>query len=345
METPQTAPPQPNPFQQLLGVASGYILSCSLWVAAELDVASHLGSGPKSATELAKLTQTNPDILARVLRCLAMTGIFAEPSPGTFGLTPAAELLRKDAPQSQRDSVIWLSDPFHHRMFGDLLHSVKTGQPAVEHATGKKAFEYFADDEVEGRRFHAAMTSFSASQIAALLEAYDFSSCKSLIDVGGGHGHLVCEVLQQYPQMKGVVFDVGSILGDTRGKIDQRGLNSRCQAVDGDFFQSVPAGFDAYLMKSIIHDWNDEKAGIILKNCRKALEGNANGKLLLVEMVRPAGNEPHFSKVLDIEMLIFPGGRERSEEEFRTLLAENGFRLSRIMPTKSPMCVIEGVAA
>jgi cyclopropane fatty-acyl-phospholipid synthase-like methyltransferase len=345
MATPHNPPPQPNPFQQLLGIASGYILSCSLWVAAELDIASHLGDGPKSATELARLTQTNPDILARVLRCLAMTGIFVETAPATFGLTPAAELLRKDAPQSQRDSVIWLSDPFHHRMFGDLLHSAKTGQPAVEHATGKTAFEYFADDEVEGRRFHAAMTSFSASQISALLEAYDFSACKSLIDVGGGHGHLVCEVLGKYPQMKGVVFDMADVLGETRAKIGQRGLGSRCEAAAGNFFQSVPEGFDAYLMKSIIHDWDDEKASVILKNCRRALEGNPNGKLLLVEMVRPVGNEPHFSKILDIEMLIFPGGRERSEEEFKTLLANNGFRLTRILPTKSPMCVIEGVPA
>ena len=341
MESSRPAAPQPDTMQQLLQVGSGYFLSSALWVAAELDIAGLLSQGPKPGAELAGATNTNADILTRVLRCLTVAGVFAETAPGTFALTPAAELLRKDIPGSQRDTVIWLSDPFHHRIFAELMHSTKTGQPGIEHVTGKAAFEYFPTDPVENKRFNAAMTSLSANQVPGILEAYDFSPFNTLVDVGGGHGYLMCEVLQKYPGMQGIIFDLEHVLGATQEKIGVRGFKHRCRTVDGDFFQSVPQGGDAYLMKFIIHDWDDEKAGNILKNCRCALQGKPHGKLLLVELVRPAGNEPHFSKIIDLEMLMFPGGRERTEDEFRALLANSGFRLTRIVPTKGPMCVIE----
>ena len=345
MEPSRPAGPPPDPMQQLLQVGSGYFLSSALWVATELDIAGLLSQGPKTGAELASATNTNADILTRVVRCLTVAGVFAETVPGKFILTPAAELLRRDVPGSQRDTVIWMADPFHHQLFAELMHTTKTGQPGIEHVTGKAAFEYFTTDPVENVRFNAEMTSLSANQVPGILEAYDFSPFKTLVDVGGGHGYLMSEVLQKYPGIRGIIFDLAHVLGATQEKIGERGLKDRCRTVDGNFFESVPEGGDAYLMKFIIHDWDDEQAGTILKNCRRALQGKPNGKLLLVELVRPAGNEPHFSKIMDLEMLMFPGGRERTEDEFRTLLAKSGFRLTRVVPTKGPMCIIEGTPA
>jgi hypothetical protein len=335
----------PDPSQVVLQFATAYVPCAALWVAAELKVADLIGAGSKPIDELAKKTNSNEDALFRILRLLSMMGIFTETKPRHFALTPPAELLRSDHPQSMRDTVVWLADPFHFNIAAELLHSVRTGQPTVEHMTGKPAFEYFPTNAVEFQRFHLAMTNLSAMAVGAALEAYDFSPFPTIVDVGGGHGFAICSILEKYPQMQGILFDLKDIVPGAEQRICELHLEKRCRTAHGDFFQSVPEGGDLYFMKHILHDWTDARATIILRNCRRALEGKSNGKVVLLEFVVPPGNQPHPSKIIDIEMLFFPGGRERMEQEWRELFAGAGFRLSRIAPTKSPFSVIEAELA
>jgi hypothetical protein len=336
---PQTA----DPFQVLLQFGGAYVPCAALWVAAELNIADLIGKGSKPVAELARKTNTNEDALFRILRLLSMVGIFTETEPRHFALTPPAELLRSDHPESMRDMMAWIADPFHFNVAANLLHSVRTGQPTVEHVTGKKAFDYFASDELEFRRFHLAMTNMSARAIGAALEVYDFSPFSTIVDVGGGHGFAICSILQKHPHMQGVLFDMKDIVSGANDHIREFGLEDRCRTAAGDFFQAVPEGGDVYFMKHILHDWTDEQATVILRNCRRAL--GSKGKVVLLEAVVPPGNQPHPSKMIDIEMLFFPGGRERMEQEWRDLFAGAGFRLSRIVPTKSPLSVIEAEPA
>jgi O-methyltransferase len=348
-KTPSASTEPGEPSQVLLQFSTAYIPSAALWVAAELKVADLIGTGSKSVAELARRTNTNEDALFRILRLLAMVGIFIETESRHFSLTPPAELLRSDHPQSARDTVLWLADPFHFNIAAELLHSVRTGQPTVEHVTGKPAFEYFSSNQLEFDRFHLAMTNLSAIAVSAALEAYDFSPFSTIVDVGGGHGFAICSILKQYPQMQGVLFDLKDIVPGADKRIRELGLEGRCRTTFGDFFQAVPEGGDVYFMKHILHDWTDEQAVTILRNCRRALDskraGAPAGKVVLLEFVVPPGNQPHPSKIIDIEMLFFPGGRERMEQEWRELFARAGFRLSRIVPTKSPFSVIEAEVA
>ncbi len=344
-ESPSATPQATEPSQVLLQFATAYIPCAALWVAAELKVADLIGNGSKPVAELARRTSTNEDALFRILRLLAMVGIFTETEPRHFSLTPPAELLRSDHPQSMRDTVIWLADPFHYQIAAELLHSVRTGQPTVEHVTGKPTFEYFASNRVEFDRFHLAMTNLSGIAVGAALEAYDFSSFNTIVDVGGGHGFAICSILQKYPRMQGVLFDLEDIVPGADKRIREFGLQERCRTAFGDFFEAVPEGGDVYFMKSVLHDWTDDQARTILRNCARALhtkrDGNRTGKVVLLEFVVPPGDQPHPSKIIDIEMLFFPGGRERMEQEWRDLLASAGFRLARIVPTKSPFSLIE----
>jgi hypothetical protein len=337
--------PGPDPSQVLLQLATAYVPCAALWVAAELRVADLIGAASKPVDELARKTNTNEDALFRILRLLSMVGMFTETKPRHFALMPPAELLRSDHPQSMRDTVVWLADPFHFQVAAELLHSVRTGQPTVEHLTGKPAFEYFATNALEFERFHLAMTNLSAMAVGAALEAYDFSPFSTIVDVGGGHGFAICSILEKYPQLQGILFDLKDIVPGADKRICDLNLEKRCRAVHGDFFQSVPEGGDLYFMKHILHDWTDEQATTILRNCRRALDGKRNGRVVLLEFVVPPGNQPHPSKIIDIEMLFFPGGRERMEQEWRELFAGAGFRLSRLVPTKSPFSVIEAELA
>lgn len=310
-------------------------------MATELKIADQLAGGPKPVAELAKNSGVLENMLYRVMRLLAMVGIFTETSPRQFDLTPAAALLRTGVPGSQHPTILWLSDPFHLKIAAELMHTVKTGQTTVEHVTGKAAFDFFPTDPVENVRFNNAMTSLSDMVVPAVLEAYDFSQFSTVVDVAGGHGHLLCEILKKYPKLKGVVVDLEHVTVGTKQKVTANQLDSRCQVLAGDFFKSVPEHGDCYLMKSIIHDWDDERSIAILRNCRKALAGKPGGKVVLLEFVVPHGNQPHASKVIDLEMIYFTGGQERTVEEFEQLFAKSGFRLTRVVPTRSPFSVVE----
>lgn len=332
---------QPAAPEVLLQMATGYWITQALYIAAKLGIADLLKDGPKSSNELAQATTTHAPSLYRVLRSLASVGVFTEIEGGKFDLTPLAEFLRTGS-GSMRDMVLMQGEAWHWRPWGELMHSVKTGEMAVKQVFGGDLFGYFSQDAEAAKIFDGAMTNFSAAFTGAVIAAYDFSPIKKLVDVAGGHGKLISMVLKANPGMQGVLFDLPQVIEGARAMMTKEGLSGRCELASGSFFESVPAGGDAYLMKHIIHDWDDERAIAIMKNCHRAM--NENGKLLLVEMVLPPGNDPFIGKYLDLEMLVMaPGGRERTEAEYRALFIAAGFKLTRIVPTQSPASVIEGV--
>jgi hypothetical protein len=333
-------PPDGAAVQLLNQVALGYIVSAALNVALELGVADQLADGPRSTADLARDLGVTEDGLYRVLRALASAGIFEECDSRAFALNPPAALLKK-GPSSLHDIGLWMTDPFHFRVYAETRHSVTTGQPAVEKVTGVPVFEYFERNPKLSAVFNNAMTSWSVPTVAAALRAYDFSGIQTLVDVAGGHGHVLTAVLRQYPAMRGVLFDLEHVIAGATPLLDASGVRDRIETVSGDFFKAVPSGADAYIMKNIIHDWDDERAIAILKNIRTAFEGRRDGRVILLEAVIPPGNQPDFGKLIDIEMLLMPGGRERTADEFASLFSRAGFHLARIVPTESPLSVVD----
>jgi O-methyltransferase domain/Dimerisation domain len=340
----QTQPAQ-EPAQHLFQIATGYMPAACLSAAISLNIADHLADGPKSVKELARTTATNEQALYRVLRALASVGLFSEVGLHYFANTAATELLRSSGPGSVRDMVAWMTDDFHFRVWGEMLHSATSGQPAVEKIYGKPCFEAIPDLPDVAERFNRAMTSLSAIIVPAVLETYDFSGIGTLVDVAGGRGFAITSILNRYPEMRGVLFEMPYMLDSAHEFVVQTGVRGRCEIIAGDFFGSIVGGGDAYYLQHIIHDWNDEKALLILKNVREAIGDNRNGRVLIVDSIVQPANAPDFAKMLDLEMLLMPGGRERTEEEFAELLKAAGFQLNRVLPTKSGKCVIEGVVA
>lgn len=317
----------------------GYKLSQALYVVAKLGVADHLVDAGRSVDELAEAVGAHRGALYRVLRALATVGVFTEVEPRRFALTPMAECLRTDIPGSMRaqtilTELVWES-------WGHMMHSVLTGETAFEHLRGMSCFEYLQRNPREGRLFDAAMTGYVSQNSAAIVETYDFSQFEKIVDVGGGHAALMTEILRKNVEVGGIVYDRPDVIEGARANVGAQGLLARCECVGGDFFKSIPAGGDAYLLSSIIHDWDDERSLSILKNCRRVMRAEA--KLLLVELVIPVGDEPSFGKLLDLEMLVNFGGQERTEEEFRALLHAAGFTLSRTIQTGASPCIIEAV--
>lgn len=339
-QSTSTVPPEVPAGKLVFQVASGYMASAALQVAMRLDIAARLSNGPRPVADLAREAGVQTDGLYRVLRALAGLGIFAESSPRTFALTPAAELLRR-GPGSLGDGIEFITDPLHFETYAEALHSVQTGQPAAEKVVGMPLFEYLAKTPQWSTSFNNAMTAFSANVMPAVLKAYDFSGIGTLVDVAGGHGHVLTSVLRDYPPMRGVLFDLEHVIAGSGPLLAASGVQNRVRAESGDFFKAVPAGGDAYIMKHIIHDWDDERAAAILSNIRKALDGKPQGRVILLEAVLAAGNAPDFAKLLDLEMMLFPGGRERTAEEFGALFNRAGFTLTRVVPTESMLSVVE----
>jgi hypothetical protein len=336
-------PPEAAAAQHVIQIATGFIVSTALQVAVRLGIPDRLAKGPKSAAELAAEAGVQEDPLYRVLRALASVGIFEESDGRRFALTLAGGLLRSGVPGSMQAMAMFMSSPFHLRVYSELMHSLKTGRPAVEKAMGMPVFEYFPKDPELSEIFNNAMTSFSDIVIPAALSAYDFGGIDTLVDVAGGHGAVLTAILKKNPGMKGILFDLDHVIAGARGRIEASGVADRLTTQSGDFFKAVPAG-DGYVMKHIIHDWDDDRASTILRNIRSAM-GSGRGRVVLLESVIQPGNAPDFGKIVDIEMLAMPGGKERTEAEFRALFEKSGFRLSRIVPTQSPLSVIEAVPA
>jgi hypothetical protein len=330
-------PPALALLQQALGIS----ISRSVCVVAKLGIADLLKDGPLDTETLAAAVGVHAPSLYRVLRTLASVGIFAEGDDGRFGLTPQAEPLRSDAPDSVRDYILMVGDEWYWRPWDHLLHSVQTGRPAFEHVHGADFFTFLARDPGAAAVFDAAMTSRSAQENDAIASAYGFSGLGTIIDVGGGHGSLLAAILRANPGLRGVLFDRPQVVAEARRQLEAAGLGGRCEVLAGDFFESVPAGGDAYILKRVIHDWDDERAGALLRNCHRAMPGD--GRLLVIELVLPPGNDPSLGKLFDLLMLVNLGGRERTEADYRTLLAGAGFELTAVTPTPSLVSVVEGV--
>ena len=328
----------------LLQLASGSWIGQAVHVAAKLGIADLLEDGPKSPATLAEATGAHAGTLHRLLRALASLGVFAEDADGRFALTSLAEGLRTNAPGSLRAYAIMMGEDWHWRAWGDLLNSVRTGQPAFEHVFGCHMFSYFGEHPEAARVFDAAMTSRTGQETAAVIAAYEWPASATIVDVGGGQGALLAAILARNPDVHGVLFDMPHVIAAARGLIEEAGLADRCELAAGAFFQRVPAGGDLYLLKRVVHDWDDERASAILRSCRAAMGDRS--RLLVIEHALPPGNAPSWGKLLDLQMLVLtPGGRERDEAGFRALLASTGLRLERIIPAGPTASLIEAVVA
>jgi hypothetical protein len=328
----------------LLEKITGYWLSQAIYVAAQLKIADHLAKGPKSVAELAQATGADEQNLYRLLRALASVGIFAQVKDDQFRLTAPAKYLRTDIPGSLHKMALMNGLPFHWRVWGNLLESVKTGQTGFQLTHGLDAFAYFDQHPEDGAVFNGAMTGFAFQDVPTILAVYDFSTVAKVADIGGGEGSLLEAILQAYSNLKGLLFDRAAVIEKLPKQFKEGELSHRVELKAGNFLEEVPGEYDIYLLKNILHDFDDETAHTILRNCRAAMPKNA--RLLIIEAIIPPGNKPFAQKLIDLEMLMMtPGGRERTETEYRRLLETAGFRLNRIIPTISPLSLIEAIPA
>jgi O-methyltransferase domain/Dimerisation domain len=329
---------------ELFRLVSGYRLSQAMYVVVKLGIPDLMADGPRESVELALATGTHEVALYRLLRFLAGEGILAEMAPRRFGLTPLGSGLRTDAPGTLRHAVLMLLDPPSWQGWGHLLQSVRTGETAFDQVHGTGYFAYLRDHPEAAATFQRAMTSNVAQSGTAITRAYDFSGIRRLVDVGGGFGALLATILQAHPAMRGVLFDRPEVVAGASGTLEAAGVADRCEVVAGDFFTSAPAGGDAYLLRQILHDWDDAQAARILENCRQALGGS--GRVLVIERaIAPDSHQAVSVLRLDLEMLVNFGGRQRTEAEYGALFAAAGLRLSAAIPLldKAQFSVFEGV--
>ncbi|MFO7561027.1 MAG: methyltransferase [Enhygromyxa sp.] len=327
-----------SPHEQIIQLGWGYLYSAALNAVAELGVADLLEQGPKSSAALAEELGVSAPALHRTLRLLASVGVFAEDEQGRFGLTPTADLLRSDAPGSMRDAVRMLAHESFWVPAGKLSTTIRTGETPFAEIFGGSFFDYFAANPEVGPIFHRGMASFSDSENAPIAQAYDFARFERIVDVGGGHGGFLIEALRACPA-RGVLFDADHVLKEAR--IAAAGLADRCELSVGDFFESVPEG-DCIILKRILHDWSDETAVDILRICRRALR--PEGRVLVIDAVIPPGNDPHPGKELDVLMMVSLPGRERTEAEFRQMLAAADLKLERVISTPAALSIVEAAA-
>ena len=325
----------------VLGLLTGYWVSQLIYVAARLGIADELTGGPRTVTVLAKKVGAHEPSLRRVLRALASLGIFAETANGRFKLTPLAATLRSDVKGSLRPFALMMADTYNWNAWGQLLHGTRTGQLPFDHVYGMPLFEYLREHPNADREFSAAMASISGPEADAIARGLDFGRFKTVIDVGGAHGHLLATVLGRHRKVRGILYDQPQVVAGAAasGFITARGIADRCSVQGGNFFTSVPAGADAYMMKYIIHDWTDDQCVRILGNCRRAMA--PDGRVLVVEHVIRPGNAPDWGKLLDVNMLVLPGGQERTREEFAALFTRAGLRLKRIHKTAAALSILE----
>jgi hypothetical protein len=342
-ESDRVAPAAPPPHVQLVQMATAYWASRLLYVAAKVNLADHLANGPQSAAALAVRTGTDAGALYRLLRTLASLGLVTENGAQQFALTPLGAALKSDAPGSARATVLTLAGDWIWRGFEQLLYSVETGNSGLERSLGEPMFDWLGKHPDDAALFSETMIGFHGAEPAAVAAAYDFSGLQTLVDVGGASGDLLTTVMTNHPGSRGVLFDLSHALVGAAALIESRGLSDRITIKTGSFFDAVPGGGDAYLLSHIIHDWTEPQCLTILHNCRAAMNGG--GRLLIVEMVIPEGNAPHPGKMLDMMMLVGPGGQERTEPEYRALLGKAGFRLTTVVPTASAVSVVEAMPA
>ena len=327
----------------MLGLITGYWVSQMVFVAAKLGIADVLAKGPRTPAAVAEQVGAHAPFVHRLLRTLASVGVFWEMPNGRFRLTPAAATLRSDVPGSLRDFALMIIDDYNWAGWGALFHGVQTGGVAFDHVHGQRFFDYLVAHPDKEKRFAASMASISGAENGAVARAYDFGRLGRLVDVGGAHGHLLATILRRHRKPRGVLYDQPQVVAGATASGFLAGLDDRVEVAGGDFFASVPAGADAYMMKYIIHDWDDDRCVRILGLCRDAMA--SGGRVLVVENVIEPGNRPGWPKLLDINMLALLTGKERTKAEFRDLFARAGLTLRRVVPTASPISVLEATAA
>jgi O-methyltransferase/methyltransferase family protein len=329
------------PHVQLIQMATASWVAATVYAAAKLGLADHLAGGPKSALEVAGTAGVHAPSLHRLMRTLAGLGILTERDRQQFALTPLGEALKTGAPGSARATLMAFCGPAFWHSWEEFVYSLETGKTGFEKANGMPLFEYLAQRPEEASYFSEAMVGFHGAEPPAVAAAYDFSGVKTLVDVGGATGNMLAAILSHHAGPRGVLFDRPHVVRDAPALLETRGVAARVRIEPGDFFDRVPAGGDVYLLSHIIHDWNEAQCLTILGHCRRAIA--PDGRLLIVETVLPTGDTPHQGKVQDMVMLVVPGGQERSEAEYASLLDKAGFRLRRVVPTQSVVSVVEAV--
>jgi hypothetical protein len=335
---PQTPPAHVGIFQLMSGAHVAGAVSCL----AQLGIPDLVEAAPQSSEELAKQIGADPEALYRLMRATASVGVLSEGPDGKFSQTPMSTVLRSNATPSLRTFAIMGGREWHARGWSHLEYCVRTGKQALDNIYGAHIFDFLRQNPLEGQIFHDAMTEISMIDSPAVAEAYNFDGIRSIADVGGGHGLLLATILNRNPNLRGTLYEMPHVLeGAKNGPL--KPVLDRCTLASGDMFSSVPEGVDAYIMKHIIHDWPDERCLQILKACRKGV--NPGGRLLVVDTVIQPGNDFSPGKFLDLQMLIFPSGCERTEKQFRDLFAAAGWRLTRIIPTAASDSIVEGTPA
>src|SRR6185369_11408923 len=336
--------PPLRPYEVLFQMIIGKWISQALGTVVELGVPDQLAKGARSCNDIARQAGASEDGLYRLLRALASVGLFSEGANRRFRLTGMGQLLRTDHPQSLAGYARFIGHDVTWRPWGKLRYSVKTALPAFDHVFNESVFEHFSRNPEVAAVFDDAMTSISAMEARATADAYDFVGVGTLMDVAGGHGLLLATVLRRHKKMRGVLFDLPHVAAGATATFTRAGITGRVRIESGDFFQELPMGADAIIMKHIVHDWDDDSATRILQACHRAL--GTRGKVLIVDPVVPTGNVPHYGKLLDLEMLVLtPRGRERTKQEFAKLLRGAGFRLARVIATESPLSIVEALKA
>jgi hypothetical protein len=328
--------PTEDPAAHVIVEATLYLYPAALRAAVLLDVADHLVDGPRTVAELAELTGAKGPALRRLLRFLATRGTFREDEEGRFGLTPYADVLRAEAPNSVRAVVLTATSELWWRSAGDLVEAARSGEPAFDHHYGRPFFDHLAENPDDGAVFTAGMARFSAGQTEQIVASYEFPETGVVVDVGGGVGGLLLAVLRARPGLSGVLVDHEKVLA--ANVLGELAAPDRWELVSGDFFESVPAG-DLYTLKNIVHDWNDERCVRLLSNCRASMR--PGGKLLIIDAIIPPGNEPHSGKEADMVMLMLLTGQERTMPEFERLLERAGLRITDVLPTQGMVSIIE----
>jgi hypothetical protein len=320
----------------LMGFRSTHLL----YVAAELDVADRIRNRPRSSVDLAAELGANPDALHRVLRALAQLGVLRHEPNDTFSLTPIGECLRSDRPDSLGPIARFYGHEMIQRAWGNMLHTVMTGEIAFDHLYGLPAFDYLEEHPEAAEVYHRGMAQIQAAATPAVVFAYDFGTFGTIVDVGGGNGSLIAAILRAYPVPRGIVADLPNARPAAEATIQTAGIGERARFEPIDFFAAVPAGGDGYLLRRIIHDWAEEPAVTILKRCRRAIP--PHGRLLVIELLLPEASEPGLEEtMIDVTMMVRAGGRERTEAEYRALLSRAGFQLDQVIPTGSPLRILE----
>lgn len=331
----------------MLNLINGFHVARALYVAARLELADRVKGGASSCKELAALTGADAPSLYRVMRVLVSAGVFEMDEHECILLNPLAETLLKDATVPLRGWAISQIGDDPYKAWGDLMHSVRTGGVAFDHAFGTDCWTWRAQHPASAKDFDEGMASFTGAHDAAVIASYPFAAAGNIVDVGGGDGKLIAALLAVHPAMHGVLFEQPRVIERARQRMVTEGLAARCEVVAGDMFETIPSGGDVYILSRVLHDWNDERAIAILRNCRRAMSPAA--KLLLVERIIPARIENSEAMrvlvVSDLHMMVMNGGRERTEAQYRELFAAAGLNLTRVISTGGAMSVIEGMIA